>query len=121
MQSECYRCRTLAEATPGQNDLLIPILGDGGGLEGVVRRSDWQRWREGGAEPPLLREPVTVGPQEPLRRVERLMAESGLTTLPVVGSDGFLGMISLRDLLKARANVLAAEGRRQIFLRLTAR
>ena len=121
MQGQCYRCYSLEEAQPGENDLLIPLLDERKGLSGVVRRSDWQRWRDGGARPPILCDPVTVDPQEPLRRVERLMAESGLTTLPVVGSDGFLGMITLRDLLKARASVLAAESRRQIFLRLPTR
>ncbi|MCW5867937.1 MAG: chloride channel protein [Candidatus Eremiobacteraeota bacterium] len=121
MQAQCYRCHTLEEARPGENDQLIPLLDEHNRLHGVVRRSDWQRWRDGGVRPAIVREPITVGPQEPLRRVERLMAESGLTTLPVVGNNGFLGLISLRDLLKARANVLAAEGRRQIFLRLPAR
>jgi hypothetical protein len=120
MRRDCYQCQSLEEAEPGPNDQLIPLVSQNR-LQGVVRRSDWQRWRDGGAKPPVLRDPITVAPSEPLRRVERRMAESGLTTLPVVGEEGFLGMISLRDLLKARAQVLAAESRRQIFLRLSPR
>ncbi|MFN8612718.1 MAG: chloride channel protein [Vulcanimicrobiota bacterium] len=120
MRTDCYRCQSLEQAEPGPNDLLIALV-DGQRLLGVVRRSDWRRWREGGARPPLLDRPLTVDPAEPLRRVERRMAESGFTTLPVVGEQGFAGMISLRDLLKARAQVLAAESRRQNFLRWPAR
>ena len=47
------------------------------------------------------------------------MAETGLTRLPVVTRDGsntFLGIVSLRDLLQARLRNLEAEQRRERLL-----
>jgi len=120
MRTQCYCCHSLEECSsvdPSQP--LIPLLGEGQQLRGVIRRADWLRWRAGEGLPSVLGDPVTVSPDLPLRQVERLMAESGLTTLPVLHQGKFLGLISLRDLLKARASVLAAESRRQVFLRFS--
>jgi len=65
------------------------------------------------------REPVVAYPGEPLRAVVYRMAETGLTRFPVVDEDGkLLGMISLKDLLKARALNLDAERRRERVLPL---
>jgi CBS domain-containing protein len=54
----------------------------------------------------IAKEPVVAFEKEPLRVVASRMAQSGLTVLPVVeaGTRKFTGMISLRDLLRARAH-----------------
>jgi len=59
-----------------------------------------------------------------LRVVVYRMAETGLTRFPVVERDGsrkLVGIVSLNDLLKARARTLDAERRRErvLPLRLT--
>ena len=64
--------------------------------------------------------PAVAYPDEPLRLVVQRMAETGLTTFPVIERDpaGLLvGMISLDDLLKARARNLEAEYRRERIFR----
>jgi CBS domain-containing protein len=57
---------------------------------------------------------------EPLRVVVYRMAETGFTRMPVVerGTGKFLGLISLDDLLKARARHLEEERRRERTLKL---
>jgi CBS domain-containing protein len=92
-------------------------------LVGVVRRSVLQRWPQLQAGTPIptlgelaAPEPVTAYPDEPLRIVVPRMAETGLTRVPVVerGDERTLvSMISLNDLLKARAHNLEAERRRE--------
>ena len=60
-------------------------------------------------------------PDEPLRFVVQRMAETGLTRFPVVESESvkrLVGMISLDDLLKARALNLEAERRRERIMRV---
>jgi chloride channel protein, CIC family len=60
-------------------------------------------------------------PDEPLRIVVNRMAETGITRLPVVESDGdarLVGMVSLRDLLQARLRSLEEERRRERALRV---
>ena len=57
---------------------------------------------------------------EPLRVVAYRMAETGFTRMPVMdrASGKFLGLISLDDLLKARARHLEEERRRERTLNL---
>jgi chloride channel protein, CIC family len=60
-------------------------------------------------------DPVVAFPDEPLRVVAYRMASRGVTRLPVVepgDSRRLVGMVSLEDLLKARALNLEAEERR---------
>ena len=60
--------------------------------------------------------PAVAYPDEPLRVIVHRMAETGLTHFPVVARGQvrrLLGMISLEDLLKARALNLDAERRRE--------
>jgi chloride channel protein, CIC family len=60
--------------------------------------------------------PTVAYPDEPLRLVVQRMAETGLTTFPVIErapAGLLLGIISLDDLLKARALNLEAERRRE--------
>jgi CBS domain-containing protein len=66
-------------------------------------------------------DPQVAYPDEPLRVVVYRMAETGVTRFPVVernGSRKLAGMISLDDLLKARAHTLDAERRRERVLPL---
>src|SRR5262249_15058179 len=107
---------------------LIPIVDTDGHLEGVVTRFDLRQLSErvhtGGAVrlDTILKRNVTVAyPDEPLRSIAHRMAETGLTRFPVVerGSGDrrrLVGMISLKDLLKARLRNLEAERRRQRIL-----
>jgi H+/Cl- antiporter ClcA/predicted transcriptional regulator len=95
---------------------LYPVL-DGERLVGVVSRAVLL---ERAAATPLqtlgeaVAGPVVVaGPDEPLRVVVYRMAETGHTRLPVVSEAGLVGLISLEDLLKARALNLDAERRRE--------
>jgi len=65
--------------------------------------------------------PQVAYPDEPLRVTVYRMAESGFTRFPVVERDGsrkLVGMVSLHDLLKARAHTLDAERRRERILPL---
>lgn len=45
--------------------------------------------------------PIVVGPEAPLRKVCRLMAEQRIRHIPVVSADGLVGVISDRDIREA--------------------
>jgi CIC family chloride channel protein len=65
--------------------------------------------------------PVVAYPDEPLRLVVYRMAETGFTRFPVVARDDpqkLLGIISLYDLLKARAHNLEEERHRERILHI---
>jgi CBS domain containing-hemolysin-like protein len=69
----------------------------------------------------LRKEPVVAYPDEPLRVVVYRMAELSLTRFPVVDrSDDrkLIGIVSLSDLLAARARNLQEERRRERVLRI---
>jgi chloride channel protein, CIC family len=63
---------------------------------------------------------VTIAPEAPLRVAAYRMAETGVTSLSVVGPDGetVLAILTLEDLLKARVANLDAENRRERHLTL---
>ena len=70
---------------------------------------------------------VTARPDEPLRAVVHRMAETGLTCLPVTdgpagrhGHARFVGLVTLKDMLKARVRHLEEERRRERVLSLGA-
>jgi len=98
---------------------LFPVLEDGG-VVGVVSRGALAEMqndpacrarRLGEVAAPTV---VTAHPDEPLRAVVHRMAETGHTRLPVVSrgpARTLLGLVSLEDLLKARARNLEAERR----------
>jgi chloride channel protein, CIC family len=101
---------------------LYPVVAANGSLEGVVTRFDLHGLATRAVSDPsvrlesILRKTPTVGhPDEPLRIIVHRMAETGLTHFPVVqrGDRRLLGMISLEDLLTARAMNLEAERRRE--------
>ena len=65
---------------------------------------------------------MTAFPDEPLRVVVYRMAETGFTQMPVVerqDSRKVVGIVSLADLLQARARDLEQEHRRQRVLKLS--
>jgi H+/Cl- antiporter ClcA/predicted transcriptional regulator len=107
---------------------LYPVVSADMALVGVVTRVDLQRHvmerpGDGAAQlGDMLRcEPVFVHADDPLRVVVHKMAESGLTRFPVVErglTRRLLGMVALDDLLKARAQNLDAERRRERVLRV---
>jgi chloride channel protein, CIC family len=107
---------------------LYPVVGTGGALEGVVTRFDLHELTTRAANDPTVRlesilrkTPVVAHPDEPLRAIVHRMAETGLTHFPIVerGPDRrLLGMISLEDLLKARALNLEAEQRKERVMRV---
>jgi CBS domain-containing protein len=117
--------RVVSAATPIQR--LYPVVSNGDVLVGIVRRSVLQRCAtestahlQSVAE--LAQPDVVVAyPDETLRTAVQRMAETGLTRFPVVERGELCrlaGMISLNDLLKARALNLEAERRRERVLPL---
>jgi H+/Cl- antiporter ClcA len=107
-----------------------PVVGKDDFLLGVVTLSTLRfrsrRPAAAGAHPPTLvgimhADPVTAFPDEPLRTIVYRMAKTGFTRLPVVTPEfprRVIGMISLTDLLKARAQHLEIEQRREQVLPL---
>jgi CBS domain-containing protein len=115
-----------SEARP-RRQALYPVVGVDGRLVGTVRRPRLVRLAasaDGDAKTlaDVVEKPAAVAhPDEPLRVVAYRMAETGLTRLPVVDGGGRLqGLVSLPDLLRARAFHLDAERRRERVLALPA-
>lgn len=113
----------------GQVQRLYPVMNAEDQLIGVVTRKDLQKLiqdRSNNAGDLQLadfvnRHPIVAYPDEPLRIVVYRMAETGFTRLPVVERDNphkLLGIISLNDLLKARARNLEEERHRERVLRM---
>ena len=107
---------------------LLPVVNEQQQLVGVLTRRDIRERIERDGDSALQRplrdsvrgETVEAHPDEPLRLVVYRMAEKGLTRMPVVepGTRKFLGLVSLNDLLKARARHLEEERRRERPLKL---
>jgi H+/Cl- antiporter ClcA/CBS domain-containing protein len=108
---------------------LYPVVGSDEDLVGVVIGNDLQKLiqeQQAGGNGRQLAEvlkshPVVAHPDEPLRVVVNRMAESGFTRLPVVARydpQRLMGIVSLSDLLKARAHHLEEEQRRERVLQM---
>ena len=104
----------------GGGQKLYPVVGGGDRLLGAATRRELRALIVQAASGALGRQvrlnPVVAFPDEPLRLVAYRMASRGVTRLPVVErGDGrrLVGMVSLEDLLKARARNLEAEQRRE--------
>jgi CBS domain-containing protein len=103
---------------------LFPVIDSERRLLGVVSRKHLSQVttednRTLGSIP--LKEPVVAYADEPLRAVVYRMVDSGFTRMPVMDAknrDQLAGMISLEDLLRARARNLAEERERERVLRL---
>ena len=100
---------------------LYPVVDDAQTLVGVVTARDLRSHAEARATRPdeslvsIIKTEATVAfPDESLRMIVHRMAETGLTELPVVDrQQRIVGMIGLKELLKARALNLDAEQRRE--------
>jgi CIC family chloride channel protein len=111
-----------------QSQRLLPVVNNEGQLVGVLTRGDIRERLQQEGDAVLQRtlgelvrlETVTAYPDEPLRAVVYRMAEKGFTRMPVIASPTgkFIGLISLDDLLKARARHLEEESRRERPLQL---
>ena len=106
-----------------QEQRLLPVVGLDGELVGVVTRLDISERIEQEGDAILSisladlarKAAIETYPDEPLRVVVYRMAEKGVTRMPVVerSTRTFLGLVSLNDLLKARARHLEEERRRE--------
>jgi len=122
---EIHQIASGNHGTRGQH--LYPVLDSNKHLVGVVTRkhltkmlADSRGSHQSLAEV-ILHKPAVTYPDEPLRVLVYRMAETGLTRFPVVDredSHKLLGMISLQDLLGARARSLAEERKRERVLRV---
>jgi CIC family chloride channel protein len=110
---------------------LFPVLDEQDRMMGVVTRNDLRSLleKENVAASQdgrsfitrILTKPMVAYPDEPLRAAVYRMAESGFTRLPVVERNNpqkLLGMVSLNEVLKARARNLADERKRERVLKL---
>lgn len=103
----------------GRGQRLYPVVGGGDRLVGAATRRELKGLIGRGSSESLSgqvrADPVVAFPDEPLRVVAYRMASRGVTRLPVVERGNgrrLVGMVSLEDLLKARALNLEAEQRR---------
>jgi len=103
---------------------LFPIVDDEGILAGALTRSQMIAAAQHPDQQCALLShaklvPQTMSPFATLRTVAVAMAESKLSTYPVVSSDGkLLGIVTIEDLLKGRSEQAERESTRQRVLRL---
>jgi H+/Cl- antiporter ClcA/CBS domain-containing protein len=119
--------RSLSDDSRPRTQRLYPVVDAERRMLGVVTRGELQKLvrtlpADGRPLAAMLRkEPVVAYPDEPLRVVVYRMAELSLTRFPVVDrSDDrkLIGIVSLSDLLAARARNLQEERRRERVLRI---
>ncbi|MEP6654994.1 MAG: chloride channel protein [Myxococcales bacterium] len=123
----------LSSTPAAAGECLFPTLDSAGRFVGVVTRRDLEAATGPTDAPPtrgvrpvglagiLRRKVVTVHADEPLRLVVHRMAETGRTRLPVVDPSDpgrLVGLVCLKDLLKARTRHLEEETRRERVLPL---
>ncbi len=124
---DAYRLIHSTKSPKGQH--LFPVLGSDQDLAGVVTRNQllqlYEQKKEGTSTIKLseiaTRNPTVAFADESLRVVVNRMAESGFTRFPVLDQDGdgkIVGMVSLYDLLHARARNLEDERARERVLRI---
>ena len=111
-----------------QSQRLLPVVDEGGRFVGVLTRGDIRERMKAEGDAELRRclgelvrmDAVKAYPDEPLRVVVYRMAEKGLTRMPVLerGTEKFLGLVALDDLLKARGRNLEEERTRERPLKL---
>jgi CBS domain-containing protein len=113
----------LETGRPSRGQHLYPVIDADRRLNGVITRKDLA---EPGDDRTLMsdvarRDPVVAVADESLRTVVYRMAETGFTRMPVVDSGEdrrIVGMISLDDLLHARARNLSEERSRERVLHI---
>ncbi len=103
---------------------LFPLVDSEGRLAGALTRAQMIAAAGNGEQECALLskmeiQPKTVSPFHTLRTVAVAMAESKLTSYPVVSSDGkLLGIVTIEDLLQGRAGQAQRESARTRVLRL---
>ena len=103
---------------------IFPMVDEKGRLAGLLTRSQMiASARQADLLRPLMEdanmEPVTVSPGQTLKSCAAMMAESGLTSFPVVSAGGRLvGVIIINDLLKGRSREEQRENARERIIRL---
>ncbi|MBS1801410.1 MAG: chloride channel protein [Acidobacteria bacterium] len=103
---------------------LFPLVDAVGKLDGVLTRSQMITAGRGGeSTQPLIQSgssrPAVVGPNDTLRSAAEKMAESHLTSFPVVDSGGGLsGILTIEDLLAARSKARMRDSDRERVLTL---
>jgi chloride channel protein, CIC family len=115
--------RLLKDGHGARGQHLYPVIDAHRRLTGVVTRNDLAGYP---GERTLLsdvarHDPAVAIADEPLRTVVYRMAETGYTRMPVVDSAEerrVVGMVSLEDLLHARARSLTEERSRERVLRI---
>jgi CIC family chloride channel protein len=128
----------LSSTPSAENECLFPTLDIAGALVGVITRRDLEKAvrvlsaSAGNGAPGagehtldglLRRKIVTARADEPLRMVVHRMAETGFTRIPVVDPGDparLVGLVTLKDMLKARTRHLEEERRRERVLPLSA-
>jgi chloride channel protein, CIC family len=109
-----------------RGQILYPVVDGDLRLKGVITRNHLIDFLKAEPDAESARKlvqsnPVVAYPDEPLRSVVYRMAETGKTRLPVVDrhdSSKLLGIVSLNDLLRARARNLEEERHRERVLDL---
>jgi CBS domain-containing protein len=103
---------------------LFPLVDAGGKLGGLLTRSQMITAGRGtDLQQPLLEagtsKPAVVGPNDTLRSAAEKMAQSHLTSFPVVDSHGALtGILTIEDLLAARSKARMRDSDRERVLTL---
>jgi H+/Cl- antiporter ClcA/CBS domain-containing protein len=115
--------RMLKDGHPSRGQHLYPVIDADRRLNGVITRKDLAESSDGRAlmSDIARRDPVFAIEDESLRTVVYRMAETGFTRMPVVDSDEkrrIVGMISLDDMLHARARNLSEERSRERILHI---
>ncbi len=103
---------------------IFPLVDDEGRLTGMLTRAQMiAAARQGDLSQPLSGDgstnPQTVSPFTTLRRCAEQMADSKLTSYPVVSADGkLLGVMTINDLLQGRSQQAHREFDRERVIRL---
>jgi H+/Cl- antiporter ClcA len=96
---------------------LYPVTDGRGGLAGVATRTDIEAGSVSRAPvSSIAREPIVARADEPVRAAIHRMAESGVSRMPVIDRaepPALVGLITLKEALKARARHLEEERRRE--------
>jgi chloride channel protein, CIC family len=111
-------------STHRRNQRLFPVVDDAACLVGLLTEEEVGKYSKDQdlnqhhlkVAEVIRPDPVVAYPDEPLTAVVNRMAESGLSAFPVVERGDppkLLGLVSLRDLLKARVRRLEEEHRRE--------
>lgn len=115
--------KMLKNGHPSRGQHLYPVIDADRRLSGVTTRKDLAKSSEDRTlmSDVARRDPVVAVADEPLRAAVYRMVETGYTRMPVVDSSEerrIVGMISLDDLLHARARNLSEERSRERVLHI---